>query len=138
MEVSETAACGIAQREFAVTFDSDKLADMYRVLRYTLSGVGFYDEDFLDDLKSQLVYIVGPSVEEEPEEDVELKMTWEDTGSEYTLNFKEEVASTFYRLLGAVDSPAEGIYAGLNQDLLDQMIDMAPSTLDGLPVINRQ
>lgn len=137
MEVSETAACGISQREFAVTFDSEKLADMYRVLRYTLSGAGFYDEDFLDDLKSQLVYIVGPPVEEAPEDDVELIMAWEDTGGEYTLSFKEEMAGIFYRLLEAVDSPGKGIYAGFNQDLLDQMIEMAPSTLDGLPVINR-
>jgi hypothetical protein len=133
----ETAACGISQREFAIAFDDHELAEMYRILRYTLSEAGFYNEDFLEDLKAQMEYIVGPSVENEPEEDAEIKMSWEDTGGEYVLSFKEEVAGIFYRLLGAVDSPEEKIYAGLNQDLLDQMTAMAPSTLDGLPVINR-
>jgi hypothetical protein len=137
MEVSETAACGIAQREFAIACDPDELADLYRALRYTLSGTGFYNVDFLDDLKSQLVYIVGPSVEDEPEDDVNPKMSWEDDGNEYTLSFQEEAAGIFYRLLEAVDSPGEGIYSELNQNLLDQMMEMAPSTLDGLPVINR-
>ena len=137
MEVSESAACGISQRKFVIKFDSDELADMYRVLRYTLSGAGFFDEDFIDDLKSQMLYIIGPAVEEEPEDEIDLKMTWEDTGTEYELNFKEEVASSFYRLLCGVDNPGEEIYVGLNQDLLNQMMEMAPSTLDGLPVINR-
>ena len=137
MEVIETAACGIAQREFAITFDPDELADMYRALRYILNGTGFYDADFLDDLKSQLVYIIGPSVEEEPENDVDPKMSWEDDGIGYMLSFQEEVAGMFYRLLEAVDSPGEGIYSELNQNLLDQMMEIAPSTLDSLPVINR-
>ena len=137
MEVSETAACGISQREFAIAFDADELAEMYRILRYTLTGAGFYDEDFLEDLKAQMEYIVGPLVEDEPVDDAEIKMAWEDTDVEYVLSFKEEVAGVFYRLLGAVDNPEEGIYAELNQDLLDQMMAMAPSTLDGLPVINR-
>jgi hypothetical protein len=137
VEVSETAACGIAQRKFAIAFDVDELAEIYRILRYTLTEAGFYDKDFLEDLKAQMEYIVGPSVEDEPEDDAEIKMAWEDTGVEYILSFKEEVAGIFYRLLGAVDSPGEGIYAELNQDLLDQMTAMAPSTLDGLPVINR-
>ena len=66
MEVKETAACGISLREFAVEFDADEIVDMFRVLNYAQSGVGSYDEDFLDDLKSQMAYIIGPSVEEEP------------------------------------------------------------------------
>jgi hypothetical protein len=76
-------------------------------------------------------------VEDEPEDDVNPKMSWEDDGNEYTLSFQEEAAGIFYRLLEAVDSPGEGIYSELNQNLLDQMMEMAPSTLDGLPVINR-
>lgn len=137
MEVSETAACGISQREFAIAFDSDELAELYRLLRYILSGSGFYDEDFVEDIKSQLVYIIGPTVEEEPEEGVEEIMNWEDDGVEYILSFKEGVASIFYRLLGAIENPGKGIYTKLNKSLMNQMMEMAPSTLDGLPVINR-
>jgi len=137
MEVSETAACGIIQREFAITLDADGLTEMYRVLRYILTGVGFYNEDFLEDLKAQTENIVGPSVEDEPEDDAELKMTWEDTGVEYVLSFNEVTAGMLYRLFGAVDQPGEGIHRNLNDRLLKQMVEMAPSILDNLPVINR-
>ena len=68
MEVKESAACGISLREFVVELDDSELADMYRVFRYVSTGEGFYEEDFVEDLKSQMVYIIGPSVEEEPEE----------------------------------------------------------------------
>jgi hypothetical protein len=137
MEVSETAACGIAQREFAIEFDVDELVDMYRILRYAQNGTGFYDEDFLADLKSQLAYIIGPSLEEEPGEEIETELTWEDNGVGFTLSFKEEVAATFYQILEAVEHPAEGLDTKLNANLLDQMMEMAPNTLDNLPVINR-
>ena len=50
MEVKETAACGIAQREFAIDFDDDEFNDMYRVVRYIEEGVGFYDEDFVEEM----------------------------------------------------------------------------------------
>jgi len=59
MEVKETAACGISLREFAIEFDDDELVDMYRILNYVQNEVGFYDEDFLDDLHSQMSYIIG-------------------------------------------------------------------------------
>ena len=91
MEVKETAACGIAEREFAIEFEDDDLIDMYRVMRYVENGVGFYEEDFLEDLQSQMLYIIGPSVEEDPpEEIVDNKMEWEDTGTSYNLNFNDE------------------------------------------------
>lgn len=137
MEVSETAACGIAQREFAIEFDVDELVDMYRILRYAQNGTGFYDEDFLADLQSQLTYIIGPSLEEEPGEEIEAELIWEDDGVGFTLSFKEEVAATFNHILEAVEHPAEGLDTKLNATLLDQMMEMAPNTLDNLPVINR-
>jgi len=137
MEVSETAACGIAQREFAIEFDGDELVDMYRILRYAQNGTGFYDEDFLEDLKSQLAYIIGPSLEEDPGEEIETELSWEDDGVGFTLSFKEEVAATFYFILEAVEHPGEGLDTELNANLLDQMLEMAPNTLDNLPVINR-
>ncbi len=90
MEVKETAACGISLREFAIEFDADEIVDMFRVLNYAQSGIGSYDEDFLDDLKSQMTYIIGPSVEEElPEEIEEETIHWEDTGASYNLAFNE-------------------------------------------------
>lgn len=137
MEVSETAACGIAQREFAIEFDSDELVDMYRILLYAQNGTGFYDDDFLEDLKSQLTYIIGPELEEEPDAEIETGLTWEDDGVGFTLSFKEEVAATFYHILMAVEHPGEGLDTGLNATLLDKMMEMAPNTLDNLPVINR-
>ena len=71
MEVKETAACGISLREFAIEFDDDELVDMYRILNYAQNEVGFYDEDFLDDIQSQMSYIIGPSLDEEPSDDIE-------------------------------------------------------------------
>jgi hypothetical protein len=137
MEVSETAACGIAQREFAIEFNVDELVDIYRILLYAQNGTGFYDEDFLEDLKSQLTYIIGPSLEEAPGEEIEAELAWEDDGVGFTLSFKEEVAAMFYLIMEAVEHPGEGLDTELNAALLGQMMEMAPNTLDNLPVINR-
>jgi hypothetical protein len=137
MEVSESAACGIAQREFEIEFDVEELVDMYRILLYAQNGTGFYEEDFLEDLKSQLAYIIGPALEEEPDEEIEADLTWDDNGVDFTLSFKEEAAATFYHILEAVAHPGEGLDTELNANLLGQMMEMAPNTLDNLPVINR-
>jgi len=137
MEVKESAACGISLREFIVEFDDSELADMYRVFRYVSTGEGFYEEDFVEDLKSQMVYIIGPSVEEEPEEIGETTMKWEDTGSEFVFHFNEPEAAHIYRILNAVETPGEGFDAELVGRLMDQMLEVAPSVLGDLPVINR-
>jgi hypothetical protein len=138
MEVRETAACGISLREFAIELEAEELADMYRVLRYTQDGTGFYDEDFLDDLKSQMSYIIGPSLEEEPSEEIEDEtIHWEDTGVSYNLNFNEPEAGKILQILTAVENPGEGFDSDLNRKLMDQAMEMAPSILDNLPVINR-
>lgn len=137
MEVSETAACGIAQREFAIEFDGEELVEMYRILLYAQNGTGFYDDDFLEDLKAQLAYIIGPALEEEPDEEIEAELNWEDDGVGFTLSLKEEIAPTFCRILEAVEHPGEGLDTKLNANLLEQMMEMAPNTLDNLPVINR-
>ncbi len=137
MEVKESAACGISLREFIVEFDDTELADMYRVLRYVSTGEGFYEEDFLEDLKSQMVYIIGPSVEEEPEEIEEKTMKWEDSGSEFVFHFNEPEAAHIYRILDAVETPGEGFDEKLAGELMEQMMEIAPSVLGDLPVINR-
>ena len=137
MEVRETAACGISLREFAIEFDSEELPDIYRVFRYVKNGTGFFDEDFIEDLKSQMTYIIGPSLEEEPQELDEESIRWEDTGVSYNLNFKEPEAAKLIQILDAVENPGEGFDTALNERLMDQMMEMAPSVLDNLPVINR-
>jgi len=54
MEVKETAACGISLREFAIEIEEDEIVDMYRIMNFAQNEEGFYDEDFLDDLKAQM------------------------------------------------------------------------------------
>ena len=138
MEVKETAACGIAEREFAIEFEDDDFIDMYRVMRYVENGVGFYEEDFLEDLKSQMLYIIGPSVEEDPpEEIVDNKMEWEDIGTSYNLNFNDETATKLHQILSAVEHPGEGFDEEMRQVIADGMMELNPTALEGLPLINR-
>jgi hypothetical protein len=138
MEVKETAACGIAEREFAIEFEDDDFIDMYRVMRYVENGVGFYEEDFLEDLKSQMLYIIGPSVEEDPpEEIVDNKMEWEDTDTSYNLNFNDETATKLHQILSAVEHPGEGFDEEMRQVIADGMVELNPTALENLPLINR-
>lgn len=138
MEVRETAACGISQREFVIELDDDGLVHLYRILLYAQEGIGFYEEDYLEDLKSQLSYIIGPTVEEEPTANAaEDEIQWEDTGSLYALSFNEDLAKKLYQVLLAVEHPGENLDEKLNQKLLDQMLAMAPNTLDNLPTTNQ-
>ena len=138
MEVKETAACGIAEREFAIEFEDDDFIDMYRVMRYVENGIGFYEEDFLEDLQSQMLYIIGPSVEEDPpEEIVDNKMEWEDTGTSYNLNFNDETATKLHQILSAVEHPGEGFDEEMRQMIADGMMELNPTALENLPLINR-
>ena len=127
MEVRETAACGISLREFAIEFDMDEIVDLFRILNYAQNGVDSYDEDFLEDLKSQMAYIIGPSLEEEPPEEIEEEtIHWEDTGTSYNLTFNEPEGGRFLQILKAVEHPGEGFDKETNQKLLDQMMEIAP------------
>ena len=138
MEVKETAACGIAQREFAIEFDDDEFNDMYRVVRYIEAGVGFYEEDFVEDLMSQMVYIIGPSVEEDPPEQIlDDKMEWEDLGGAYALNFNDETATKLNQILKAVETPGEGFDEEMRKRIAEGMMELNPTQLENLPLINR-
>jgi len=137
MEVKETAACGISLREFAIELEQDEIVDMYRILRYAQSEIGFYDEDFLDELKSQMSYIIGPSLEETPADDVEETIHWEDTDGAYHLAFTEPEAGKLMQVLNAAENPGEGFDREMNQKLMDQMMEMAPTELSNITVINR-
>ena len=135
MEVKETAACGISLREFAIEFDTDEIGDIYRVLNYAHNGVGSYEEDFLEDLKAQMAYIIGPSLEEEPPEGSEEEtIHWEDTGASYNLSLNELEGAKLLQILNAVEHPGEGFDKEMNQRLLDQMMEMAPGALQSLAV----
>lgn len=138
MEVRETAACGISQREFTMDFDQAEFSDMYRVFRYAKDGTGYYEEGFLEDLKLQMSYIIGPSVQEEPQDQIEEGIIhWAEEGPSYHLVLNEQEAQQLYRILSAVDHPGEGFNKRLNQKLMDQMMEMAPTILGNLTVINR-
>ncbi len=138
MEVKETAACGIAQREFAIEFDDDEFNDMYRVMRYVEAGVGFYEEDFIEDLQSQMVYIIGSSVEEDPPEEIlDDKMEWEDTGTSFNLNFNDETDTKLHQILSAVEHPGGGFDEEMRVRITDGMMELNPTQLENLPLINR-
>jgi len=138
MEVKETAACGISLREFSIEFDRDEIVDLFRILDYAQNGTGFYDEDFLEDLKSQMAYIIGPSLEEEPPEGIEEEaIHWEDTGTSYNLTFSEPEGGRLLQILNAVEHPGEGFDKEMNQKLLEQMMEIATGALENLPMINR-
>ena len=138
MEVRETAACGISQREFTMDFDPDEFPDLYRVLRYAKDGTGYYEEDFLEDLKLQMVYIIGPSVQEEPQDSAEEGIIhWVEEGPSYHLVLNEQEAQQLYRILSALEHPGEGFDKNLNQRLMDQMMEIAPTVLGNLTIINR-
>lgn len=131
MEVKETAACGISEREFAIELEAGEVPEIYRLFLYAQDGSGFYDEDFLEDLKSQMSFIIGPSLEEEPSEDTtEEGIHWEDTGSSYNLAFNETGARKLYQILLAIEHPGEAFDKEFSQKLLDQMIERSPEALD--------
>jgi len=128
LEVKETAACGISQREFAIEFEGDELADMYRLFQYIKDGTGFYDEDFLEDLLSQMSFIIGPSFDDDPpEEFVEEKMEWEDADSSFNLNFNDEMATKLRQILQAGEHPGEGFDMDLLNRLMEQMMELNPT-----------
>ena len=138
MEVKETAACGISKREFAIELEKEEIVNIYRILSYAQTGIGFYNEDFLEELKSQMAYIIGPSLSEDPSQDLdELTIRWEDTGTAYSLAFNEPEAGKLLQILNAIKHPGEGFDKGMNQKLLKEMVEMAPMALQNLPIINR-
>ena len=64
MEVRETAACGVAQREFAIDFMEDEIVKFYKIIvaaqEASLDGP---DPDLIDDMIVQMAQVVGPAVD---------------------------------------------------------------------------
>ena len=71
MEVRETAACGISQREFVIEIDPEDLPRIYRILRVAGAGVGRYDEEDMEDVMGQMTYICGEGIEDAPDQDAD-------------------------------------------------------------------
>ena len=85
-----------------------------------------------------MAYIIGPSVQEETQDQVEEGIIhWVEEGPFYHLVLNEQEAQHLFQILSAVEHPGEGFDKGLNRKLMDQMMEMAPSILQNLPVINR-
>lgn len=138
MEVRETAACGITEREFAIEVEPEELQDIYRIFLYVASGEGHYDEDAQEDLLSQMSYIVGAETEDEPDGEAETEaIRWQEEDGLYQLIFQETNCQHIYRIIAAVETPGEGFDKGLNARLAAKALELAPSLLENLPVINR-
>jgi hypothetical protein len=138
MEVKETAACGIGTREFAIEFEKDELIPLYRIMLHAQKGTGFFDEDFLESLVSQMTYIIGTSVlDAASEQHQEMKIRWEDTGTFYTLFFNEMEAGKLIQIFDGARHPGKGFDKELNQKLLNEMMEMAPTELQNLGFIMR-
>ena len=138
MEIREAAACGIAERQFVLEIETDELPDVYRIFLYAASGTGHYDEDVREDLVEQMGYIVGPQVEDDPLEDADLGgIRWKEEDGLYCLGFQETNCQGLYRIFQAVDRPEEGFDEELNTRLINELLELAPTILENLPVINR-
>jgi hypothetical protein len=138
MEVRETAACGISKREFAIELEMGEIVHLYRLMHYAQKGIGYYDEDFLENLISQMSYIIGPAVFGPGSENSGGEsFHWEDTGIAYILFFDEPEAANLFQIFNGAKNPGEGFNHELNQKLLDQMMEIAPTQLQNLPILNR-
>ena len=62
MEVKETGACGIAEREFAIELNETEIAKVYKMLLAAKDGTKDFDADMLEDLLGNMEHIVGPSI----------------------------------------------------------------------------
>ena len=101
-------------------------------------GIGFFDEGFLEDLLSQMTFIIGPAVFEPKEENSqEDSIRWEDTGIGYVVFFNEPEAGNLFQIFNGAKTPGVGFNRELNQKLLNQMLEIAPTQLQNLPIINR-
>jgi len=78
-----------------------------------------------------------PRCQEDPVDDIEETIHWEDDDGTYSLNFTEPEGPKLFRILDGANQPGEGFDKELNQKLLDQMRELAPSQLENLPIINR-
>lgn len=139
MEVRETAACGITERQFAIECEAEDLPHIYRILRFAQADDGFIDEEFLDDLMDQMTYICGAEIAEDPDEDLDTEsIKWEEGSSgTYDLLFTETNGTLLYQIFKAVQEESDEFDKEIDTRLMAEIKEIAPSILDNLPVINR-
>jgi hypothetical protein len=138
MEVRETAACGISEKIFAIECEPEDLPHMYRILRYVQAEDGYYDEEFLDDLKEQMDYICGDIITSDADENIDLEdIKWTEDSDIYSLQFTETTASALFSIFDAVEERKDTFNIELDKRLMSEIKHLAPSILDNLPVINR-
>lgn len=138
MEIREIAACGISEKIFAIECEPEDLPHMYRILRYVQAEDGYYDEDFIEELKEQMEYICGDIINELPRDDIDRNdIKWTADNDVYSLLFTETTASSLYAIFDAVEERKDTFDLKLDQRLMAEIKELAPSILANLPVINR-
>ena len=64
MEVRETTACGVADREFTVNMDERESVKIYRFLKEARKvGIECSDSELLEELIDEIARKVGPTVD---------------------------------------------------------------------------
>lgn len=138
MEVRETAACGISEKIFAIECEAEDVPHIFRILRYVQAEDGYYDEEFLEDLLEQMDYICGDILEEEASGDIIIEdIKWQEDDDVYSLLFTETTASTLFAIFDAAEERKDTFNLELDERLMKEILELAPSILDNLPVINR-
>ena len=139
MEVRETAACGISEREFAIECEPEDLPHIFRILRFAQADDGYYDEEFLEDVMGQMTYICGAEIEEPGEDDADVdEIVWKESSEgTYDLAFSETNGGKLYQIFQAVLDDSDEFDKKLDSRLMADIQELAPSILDNLPVINR-
>ncbi|MFC1735946.1 hypothetical protein ACFL1X_07500 [Candidatus Hydrogenedentota bacterium] len=64
MEVRESAACGISEREFTIEMTETESVVFFKILEAAESGSKECDMDVLDDLLGQMEHVVGSILDE--------------------------------------------------------------------------
>jgi len=64
MEVRETAACGVAEREFSIDFMEHEIVKFFKFLVEAEDAAKKTDPELMEDMLVQIRQIVGPAVEE--------------------------------------------------------------------------
>ena len=63
MEVRETAACGITEREFAIDLTETEIISLYKFVKSASEQIDGFNKDLVEELLMQTQHIVGPAVD---------------------------------------------------------------------------
>ena len=64
MEVKETAACGISEREFAVALKENEIVKFYKWLDAALENGEDTEDGMIDDMLGSMEHVVGAALNE--------------------------------------------------------------------------